>query len=265
VRAAAVLVSVLLFTAPALAQDHLADARRLYNLQDYEAAERPARAAVALPRTANSGRVVLARILLERYRQTSNLALLTEARDALRTVNPTTLDGGERSELMLGFGQALFLEDRFAAAAEMFEPTIESTAALEAAAHDRALDWWATALDRLAASRPFTERAHIYERITRRMTSELTRDPGSPPANYWIVAAAHGSGDLDGAWSIAQASWLRVAFAGDRVTQTRADIDRVVIEGIIPARASRVGGRDANLVIAGMVGEWEGFKSSWTR
>ena len=76
----------------AAAQDQLSEARRLYNTQQFEAAERAARAATAQPRAANSARVVLARILLERYRQSSNPAHLTEARDALRGDNPTTLE-----------------------------------------------------------------------------------------------------------------------------------------------------------------------------
>lgn len=261
----AVLLIVLLVPASVAAQDQLSEARRLYNSQQYEAAEQAARAAVAQARIANSARVVLARILLERYRSSSNTAHLTEARDALRSVDPTTLETRERVELMLGFGQGLFLEDRFAAAADLFEPIIGSSAMLDGPAHDRALDWWATAMDRHAASRPFGERAAIYERVIRRMTSELGRDPGSGPANYWVVAAAHGSGDLDGAWSAAQAAWVRAAFAGARVATTRADIDRVVVEGIIPARAARIGGREPNLVVAGMVGEWEAFKTAWTR
>ena len=264
-RAALVLLVVLLSPLSALAQDSLSEARRLYNSQQYEAAERAARTAVVQVKLSNSARVVLARILLERYRQSSSAVLLTEARDALRAVNPTTLDTRERLEHMLGLAQALFLEDRFAAAAEVYEPLLASTASLGNAAHDRALDWWATAVDRHAATRPFQERPQIYERISRRMNGELTRDPGSSPANYWLVAAAYGAGDLDGAWNLAQASWIRAAYAVGRVPQTRSDIDKVMTEGIIPARAARVGGRETAAVTAGMVGEWESFKASWAR
>ena len=265
VRVGAVLFLLLLLAVPLVAQDPLSEARRLYNSQQYEAAERAARAAVAQPKTANSARVVLARVLLERYRQSSNAAHLTEARDALRSTNPTMLEPRERIELMMGFGQGLFLEDRFAAAADVLEPVLSSAVELSSPAHTRALDWWATAIDRYAATRPFAERAPIYERITRKMVAELERDPGSGPANYWLVAAAHGAGDLDAAWTRAQAAWVRTAFSATRVNETRTDIDRVVMEGIIPARAARIGGREPNLVVAGMVGEWEAFKSSWTR
>jgi hypothetical protein len=265
VRVASALAVFLLLPVTVVAQDQLTEARRLYNTHQYEEAERAARAALGQARTANSARVVLARILLERYRQSSSEPQLVEARDALRAVNPTPLDSRERVELMLGLGQALFLEDRFAAAADVFEPILESAVTLGAAPHDRALDWWATAIDRHAATRPFPERAPIYERITRRMTTELTRDPGCGSANYWLVAAAHGAGDLDRAWSTAQASWVRASFSGAHTTTTRADIDKVMVEGIIPARAARIGARDPSLVVAGMVAEWETFKSAWTR
>ena len=256
---------LLLVPGSVFAQDHLGEARRLYNGQQYEAAERAARAAVAQARVANSARVVLARVLLERYRSTSSEVLLSEARETLRSVDPALLDARERVELMLGFGQGLFLQDRFAAAAQVFEPIIASAALLGAPAYDRALDWWASALNRYAASRPFVERQPIYNRITERMTTELIREPGSGPANYWLVAAAQGGGDLEAAWSTAQASWIRAGFAGSRTQQIRTDIDRVVVEGIIPARAARVTGRESNMVVAGMVGEWEAFKKSWTR
>ena len=254
-----------LFASPLLAQDSIGEARRLYNAAQYEAAERAARAAVAQPRAANSARIVLGRILLERYRLAPTPALLVDARDTLRAVNADGLEARERMELLLGLGETLFLEERFAAAADIFEPIVAPAIALGAAAHDRALDWWATALDRHAATRPFAERAAIYERIAKRMANDLNRDPGSAPANYWLVAAAHGRGDLDGAVSAAQAAWVRAGFSGVRSKMLRADIDRLMIEGVIPARAARVTGRESNLVVAGMVGEWETFKTAWTR
>ena len=106
VRVAAALTVFLLWPLTAVAQDQLTEARRLYNTHQYEEAERAARAALAQTRSANSARVVLARVLLERYRQSSNEPQLVEARESLRAVNPTPLDSRERVELMLGLGQA---------------------------------------------------------------------------------------------------------------------------------------------------------------
>jgi hypothetical protein len=97
------------------------------------------------------------------------------------------------------------------------------------------------------------------------MSTELLRDTGSPPANYWLVAAARNSGDVEGAWTAAMASWVRSILARDRGVALRGDLDRLMIQGIIPDRAARIGGKEPNMVVAGLVGEWEAFKASWTR
>ena len=264
-RWAAVLMLLAILAQPVAAQDPLGEARRLYNAGQYDGAERAARTAMSNPRLENSGRLVLGRTLLERFRVTASQEDFTRAREALRAVNALDLEPSERVELMLGLGQGLFLEDRFAAAAEVLESTIAGAAALGQNAHDRALDWWASALDRHAQSRPAAERAAVYGRIQTRMAAELLRDSGSPPANYWLVAATRNSGDVEGAWSAAMASWVRSIFGRDRGVALRGDIDRLVIQGIIPDRAARIGGREPNMVVAGLVGEWEAFKASWTR
>jgi hypothetical protein len=266
VRAAAVFLTVVcLLAAPVAAQDPLAEARRLYNEGKFEAAERAARTAMAAPRTANSARVVLGRALLELYRETASQEHFAQAQEALRTVNADQLDAGERVELMLGLAQGLFLEDRFAAAADVIEPMITASLTLGPVAYDRALDWWASALDRHAQSRPASERGAIYTRITTRMATELLRDSGSAPANYWIAAAARSSGDVEGAWNAAMASWVRSILGRDRGVALRGDLDRLMIQGIIPDRAARIGGPEPNMVVAGLVGEWEAFKAAWTR
>lgn len=254
-----------MLAAPLSAQDALNDARRLYNARKYEAAERSARVAASRPRTANSARVVLGRALLELYRESASEQHFAQAREALRSVNVDQLEISERVELMLGLGQGLFLEDRFAAAAEVIEPMITTSTTLGQVAHDRALDWWASALDRHAQSRPVVEHAPIYARITARMSTELLRDTGSAPANYWLVAATRSSGDVEGAWSTAMASWIRSILGRDRGVALRGDLDRLMIQGIIPDRAARIGGKEPNMVIAGLVGEWEAFKASWTK
>lgn len=251
--------------APLSAQDALSEARRLYNSGKYAAAERFARTAAGQPRMANSARVVLGRALLELYRESASEQHFTQARDALRSVDADQLDISERIELMLGVAQGLFLEDRFAASADVLEPLIAASTTLGQAAHDRALDWWASALDRHASSRPFSERAAVYARITERMKTELLRDTGSAPANYWLVAATRGSGDVEGAWNVAMASWVRSILSRDHGVGLRGDLDRLMIQGIIPDRAARIGGREPNMVIAGLVGEWEAFKAAWTR
>src|SRR5207249_3622857 len=93
---------------------------------------------------------------------------------------------------------------------------------------ERALDWWATALDRDARPRTDVDRQAVYRRIRDRMLADLSGTPTSAAAVYWLSAAAHGQGDLQGAWNAAQAGWVRAALAADRGVRLRADLERLV-------------------------------------
>ena len=254
----------LLVPAAGYAQDPLGEARRLYNGGQYDAAERAARLALANPGTANGARVVLGRAQLERYRQTDAPADLAEARAALREVDPRTLDAREKVELTIGLAETLFLEDRFASAAEIFATVLESSRILGSAAHARVLDWWATSLDKYAQSLRVRDREPVFRRISDRMQAELTQEPGSATANYWAVASVRGVGDIDAAWNAAMAAWVRAGLGPDRGAAVRSDLDRMVLDGIIPDRAARLELKDPTAAIAGMVSEWELFKSEWT-
>jgi hypothetical protein len=266
VRSCAVLLALLLFSPIDLtAQDALGDARRLYNAGSFDEAEAAARMALESPATANSARVVLGRVHLERYRRAPTGTALADARAAFSEVDALQLGPRERIELLLGFAETLFLEDRFAAAAEMFGPILAASTELGDAAHERVLDWWATSLDRHAQTRPMAERPAIYARIAERMHDELQRDPGSIPANYWVVAAPRASGDLDTAWSAAAAAWVRAALARDRGVILRGDLDRLVVQAIIPERASRLSPKDSSVAVTGLLSEWEAFKANWSR
>ena len=98
---------------PLVAADPLAEARRLYNLGQYETAERRAREAPAIPARADAARVVLGRIQLERYRQSSDPKNLNLARESLRGVDTAPLDAAERVELTIGLAEALYFEDKY--------------------------------------------------------------------------------------------------------------------------------------------------------
>lgn len=264
----AFLVVALLACAPPelrAAADPLAEARRLYNLGDYDAAERAAREALRVPATADAARVVLGRTLLEQYRRSADEQDLSAARESLRMVNTTVLDARDRVELALGVAEALYLEERFGAAAELFDALVDRSAVLGAPARERVLDWWATSIDRQAQVRPTAERTTLYQRVLDRMASELAEDPGSTPAAYWIVASARGSGDLDRAWNAALAAWVRAPLARDHGVALRGDLDRLVIHAIAPERAHRNAPRDSKQALAGMLSEWEAFKTSWSR
>jgi tetratricopeptide (TPR) repeat protein len=247
------------------AADPLAEARKLYNAGHYDNAARLARDAMKVPATAEAGRLILGRIYLEQYRRSADANDLMQARESLRAINAQSLDRRERVELAIGQGEALFLEDRFGPAAELFERALDSSSVLGPAAYERLLDWWASALDRLALSGPREAREPIYTRIVARMEKEIAADPASAPAAYWLAAAARGAGNLDRAWDAAQAGWVSAPLGKDHGAALRADLDRLVVQGIIPDRAGRLQPRDIKGTSARMLSEWEGLKAGWTR
>jgi tetratricopeptide (TPR) repeat protein len=247
------------------AVDPLAEARRLYNLGQYDNAAKFAREAIKLPAMADGARLILGRIYLEQYRRSADADDMMQARESLRAVNTQFLERRERVELAIGLGEALFLDDKFGPAAELFERALDSSQVLGPDAHDRLLDWWASAIDRLALTGPRDSREPLYERIVSRMEKELGADPGSAPASYWLVAAARGAGNLERAWNAAMASWVAAPLGKDHGAALRADLDRLVVQGIIPDRAVRLQPRDVTRTSAGMLGEWEALKAGWTR
>jgi tetratricopeptide (TPR) repeat protein len=251
--------------APVAAADPLAEARRLYNLEQYDAAARLARDAMKVPATMESGRLVLGRIHLERFRRTADPVDLVQAREALKAVNASAIEKRERTELTIGLGEALFLDDKFGAASELFERALDTSATLGSDAHERVLDWWASALERMATTRPRETREPIYARVIARMEKELAIDPTSPSGSYWLAAAARGSGNLERAWHAAIAGWVIGMLARDRGAALRADLDRLMVQGIIPDRAARLQPRDAKLAGSVMLAEWEALKAGWSK
>jgi len=266
VRAAAlvlVVVSTASTVAAAAKPDPLTEARRLYNQGQYDQAFDAAKEALGSPATMSSARLIMGRARLERFRQAAVARELDDARADLRAVDPRALDARERIELQVGLGELLYLEDRFGPAAELLDPVVDSSAALAPDAHERALDWWATALDRQAQSLPAVERALLYPRITTRMEQELRRDPSSAPAAYWLAASARAAGDLDRAWAAASAGWIRATLGRDRGLALRADLDALVTQAIIPDRAARLPARERRQAAATMAAEWDAFKKIW--
>jgi hypothetical protein len=263
VRAAILVVMAASTIVAAPRPDPLALARRLYNQGQYGQALEAAKQAASSPATASSARLIMGRARLERFRQNAEVADLDDARADLRAVDPRALDPRERIELQVGLGELLYLEDRFGPAAELLDPVVDASATLAPDAHERALDWWATALDRQAQGLPAAERALVYHRLTERMEQELRRDPASAPASYWLAASARASGDLDRAWAAASAGWIRAALGRDRGVALRADLDKLVTQGIIPDRAARQPARERRQALAALAAEWEKFKKIW--
>jgi hypothetical protein len=259
----ALLLFVLVSSLAAAAPDPLALARRYYNQGQLEQALIAARQAVSNPATVSSARLVIGRIHLERYRQNTTPAELDEARKELTSVDPGALDAKERIEYQVGLAALLYYEDRYGPAAELLAPIVESSSTLAPEAHARALDWWATALDRQAQAQPPSERGLVYFRIAERMEAELRRDSASAPANYWLAAAARSAGDLERAASAASAGWIRATLAPDRGAALRADLDRLMTQAIIPDRAARLPARERRAAQDKLLAEWENFKQVW--
>ena len=257
---------LLALTGSAFAADPIAEARRLYNLGQYDAALKMATEALSVQGRADEARVVLGRIHLERFRQTAHPDDLAEARAALKGVDPKTLDARQRTELLIGLAEAMYMEERYGGAAELFESVLEQSESLGVSAHERVLDWWATSMDRQAQRRPQDERGQQYKRILERMRQEIRTHAGSTAAGYWLAAAARASGAVEDAWHAAMAGWVRAVLAEDRGATLRADLDRLVVQAIIPERAARVAGRgDLKAAQSVMMSEWDAFKTAWSK
>jgi hypothetical protein len=265
-RSCLAVILLVLWSGHALAADPLAEARRLYNLGQYEMAERLAREASAIAAKSDAAKVVLGRIQLERFRQSADPRDLATARDSLRVVDPGPLDAAERVELTIGLAEALYLEGRFGAAAHLFDSVRQRSSLLGRPAHERVLDWWATSVDRQAQAYPPDDRVPLYRRILDRMDEEVADNPGSTAASYWLAAAARASGDLERAWHAAHAGWLRAPQADDRGAALRADLDSLMNQAIIPERAARLAkGADSKDTQTAMKEEWDAFKKVWAR
>jgi tetratricopeptide (TPR) repeat protein len=238
--------------------DLLTRARTFYNSGKFEQAITAADEARKVPTRADAADLIAARAYLERYRESAADDDLANARTRLRRIDAQRLGSRERMELLVGFGETLFFDESFGAAAEVFQSVLASTGAVSGAARERVLDWWANARDRDARPRPDLERQTLYQRIRDRMAAELADYPASATAAYWLAAAARAQGDLQTAWDAAQAAWVRAPLAADRGVALRADVDALVMRGIVPERAKALA-QPADALRE----EWDRFKKNW--
>jgi len=241
----------------------LARARTLYNSGDYEGAIDAASVSRRDSQWADASALVIARARLERYRQNMKASELADAREALQTVRVTTLTPRDQVDLLIGLGQALYLGEVYGPAGELFATALEKGMLLTPRDRALLLDWWATALDRDAQTRPFDRRPPVYQKIGDRMEHELRDDPSSGVANYWQVVAARGIGDLDRAWSAAIAGWVRSTLNPATMPQLRGDLDRVMEQALIPERARSSTARDGVDPVEMLRAEWSLVKENW--
>lgn len=249
-------------SAAASPQD-LARARALFNERKFDEAIEAAEAARKTSDTADPASIVLARAYLERYRQMADPADLGAARAALGSANVDRLGTPDRAEYLIALGGSLFLEDDFGAAAEIFQSALDIAPAAGENAREAVLDWYGSAMERWAAPYTTTRRAAMLQRLVSRMEIEQAKNPSSRAASYWLAAGLRAQGETERAWQAAIAAWVRAPIAGVRSIALRADIDRLVREGIIPDRGRGVPEAESEAREAALRAEWELIKQKW--
>jgi hypothetical protein len=264
VRSALIVLLTGLAAEPALAsRADLARALALYNQRQFDQAIDAAAAARKSPDTQDAAAVVLARAHLERYREGVDPADLSAAREALGAVRSAALDSRERLEYLLALGQALFLEDEFGAAAFLFASAVTPARALDPSLAEALVDWWGSAVERQADLSTADDRRALFQALAAEMRKEQADNPESAAAAYWIAAALRGAGDPIGAWNAATAGWVRARLAGSRSASLRADLDKLVLQGIIPDRVRMLEGADRAAAEAQFRVDWELVKERW--
>ena len=264
IKSASVAVIVLLATTSVLAtRADLARARSLFNQRQFDAAIEAAVAAQKTPATMDAATVVLALAHLERYRERADPADLSAARTALGTVRVTSLDARDNIDFQLALGEALFFEDDYGAAAQLFESGLDAAIAHGAVAGEAMLDWWGSAVERHADAMARDQREAAFSRLRDRMMKELARDPGSAAAGYWVAEATRAAGDPAAAWDAAIAGWVRARLATSRAANLRADLDKLVLEGIIPDRVRLLAPDKRAEAESALRADWAVVKERW--
>jgi hypothetical protein len=244
----------------------LARARQLYNAGQYDEAIQAARGAADAPELVDRARIVVSRASLERFRRSMDPADLSTARETLAQIKTTELGPDDRLDLIIATGELLYFDDKPGAAAEQFDVALGRIDPKRPEARELILDWWASALDRQAQVVSAAEARTIEMRIVSRMEEELQRVEDSRVASYWLVAGTRATGDVERAWSAAIAAWVRAAQAGPKGAALQADLNRLVIQVIIPERARQLAANNADAATASadaMRKEWELLKQAW--
>lgn len=268
-RAAIVCALVLLCPLTAVAQSDLERARALYNAGEFDESITIAAVARKKPAAAPSGTLIVARARLELFRKTNDPQDLIVARADLASLDPRILAPQEIIEWQIGLGTALFLENQPGPAAEMFTTVLPTARErLPAAEFDKLLEWWGSTLSRVAESHSGAARTHAYAAMLSAVRGELERDPLSRPTAYWVVVAARGAGDFEGAWNAAVTGWIR-AGSQPEGQQLRTDLDRFVTQTLIPERAQAHTGQrlDTKATVAEistLTDQWHALGEQWS-
>jgi len=265
IRASALCAALLLVLASSAAAQRadLARARTLYNERQFDGAIEAATLAQKQPAIADPATVVLARAHLERYRERANPDDLSAARVALGTVRVSNLDSRDHVDFLMALGEALFFEDDYGAAATLLESGIDRAIAQSAETGESMLEWWGSAVERHADALEREGRINAFRRLRERMSRELSRNPNSAAAAYFLVVATKDCGEPVEAWDAAIAGWVRARLAGARSASLRADLDKLVLQGIIPDRLATMAVERREQAESELRGDWAVVKERW--
>jgi hypothetical protein len=254
---------VLCATSAFAQRSELANARSAYNEQRFDDAVEAALVAQKFPAITDAATVLLSRAYLERYRQRANPADLAAARAQLGNVRVANLDSRDHVDFLVALGETLFFEENYGAAADLFESGLDGAIAQGPSTGEAMLDWWGSAVERRADALEREPRERVFGRLRDRMARELARNPGSAAASYWIVVGTRGAGDPVAAWDAAIAGWARARMAGSRAATLRADLDKLVLEGIIPDRVRLLSADKRGQAESDLRTEWAVVKERW--
>jgi hypothetical protein len=249
-------------------EDPLVRAHRAYNAGQYDTAIEAAREARKQPTRSNTAAVVLARALLDRYRAASMPSDLDDARAVLAEVRPAELAPRDHVAFVVGLGLVLYHDGCdsgcFNTAAEFFGEALDRLTSPELGDRELVFEWWAASLDKHASTSPEPDRSTAYRRILERAERERSEQAQSTSAAYWVAAAAQGAGDLDRAWAAASAGWINARYQGTRGERLRSDLDYLVEDVVLPARANaRSADADPKLTLMQMQKQWDDLKARY--
>jgi hypothetical protein len=241
----------------------LIKARDLYNAGDYSGAIAAAAEARRQADWADTAAVVQGRAYLERFRQGADPEDLAAGIQALQSVRPPKLAPRDYVDLLVGFGQYSYLAGQFPLAGQLFDTALAQGFLLTGSERLRLLEWWVNALNQSAQTRPADRRTMVFGQMMSRMEEEIRRDAANPVANYWLPVAARGIGDIELAWDVAMAGWVRSSLSPDTASDVRRDLDDFVTKVLIPERVLARGSRDSPEATKAMLSEWEQLKQQW--
>ena len=254
---------------PVAAQSGLEQARRLYNAGMFDGAIAAAESSRGGPRVVSAAALIVARSRLERFRLLGDPQELEQARVELMSVNPADLSAQERIEWQTGLGEALLFDNQPGPASEVFGTLVSSARArLAPGGTEKLLEWLAVSVSRFAETLGGDARADQYRRLLSILTPVLQTEPMSRAAIYWSAVASRGAGDLDGAWNVAVAGWVREGSHPDGGS-LRNDLERFIVQTVIPERAQartgqRLDSRTTIAEIAALTEGWRAFTQRWS-